>query len=528
MPTNLVDQCQMKMQTKLGIRGRNPDILACIANLSSDEVFTPPNLANEMLDSLTETWARNNDGEFIWQNKYVRFLDPCVKSGVFLREITRRLTDGLADEIPDLQERVNHILANQVFGIGITNLTSLLARRSVYCSKRASGVHSITKNFEHDTGNIWFKRTEHTWENGKCEFCGASQPVFDRGPTEETHAYAFLHYQQEATTELFGKKMQFDVVIGNPPYQLASDGGNRDIPIYHHFVERAIKLDPCFVVMVIPSRWMATGLGLAEFRKTMLKDTHIQKLVDYERSDEVFPGVELKGGACYFVWGRGHDGPCEITNVNGGVKFGPNERYLNEYDILVRDSRALPILTKVLSHGEGSIMDILSVDKEFGWTSNFDGFHDNKKSGDVPLYYVRNRNRRVGWISRDEISKSQHLVDTWKVMVPKASEGSGARPAKVLGPMFVAPRPSVCTQTYLFFYVKSKREARSIQSYLETRFVRFLIWLRKITQDATRSTYMWVPSQKWDTVWNDESLYDKYRLSHEEIVFIEETIKPID
>ena len=516
------------MASNLSPLRRNPDILACIANLSSDEVFTPPDLANEMLDSLSDAWAQNNDGEIIWTNKNVRFLDPCVKSGIFLREITRRLTQGLIDEFPDLQERVDHILTNQVFGIGITNLTSLLARRSVYCSKHANGEHSIAKGFDDDAGNIWFERTEHTWENTKCKFCGASQTVFDRGPEVETHAYAFIHSTRNVSSEIFGENMQFDVVIGNPPYQLASDGGTRDIPIYHHFVERAKDLDPCFVVMVIPSRWMATGLGLSEFRKSMLEDHRIQRLVDYERSDEVFPGVELKGGACYFVWNRDHDGSCAVTNVNGDNKFGPTERFLDEHDILVRDSRALPILQKVLAHGENSIIDILSVDKEFGWTSNFDGFRDSKRATDVPLYYVRNRNRLRGWIARKDIKKSSHLVDKWKVMVPEASEGGGVRPTKVLGPMFIAPRPSVCTQTYLFFYTNSKKEALSIHSYLLTKFVRFLIWLRKITQHATRSTYFWVPIQSWDAEWSDTLLFDKYCLSVEEIRFIEETIRPIE
>ncbi len=168
-------------QASFSLRGRNPDVLTCIANLSNDEVFTPPEFANRMLDTLAEAWAASHDGANVWADKTVKFLDPCTKSGVFLREITSRLVKGLADEMPDLQARVDHILTKQVFGIGITHLTSLLARRSVYCSKHANGLHSIAKSFTIDAGNIWFERTEHMWADGKCAYCGASQKALDRG-----------------------------------------------------------------------------------------------------------------------------------------------------------------------------------------------------------------------------------------------------------------------------------------------------------------------------------------------------------
>ncbi len=275
----------MNGQASFTLRGRNPDVLTCIANLSNDEVFTPPEFANRMLDTLAEAWAADHNGADIWADKKVRFLDPCTKSGVFLREITSRLTKGLASKIPNLEERVNHILTKQVFGIGITHLTSLLARRSVYCSKHANGEHSIAKGLASDDGNIWFERTEHTWVNGKCAFCGASQRALDRGEDLETHAYAFIHTDniKARIAELFGGDMQFDVIIGNPPYQLASDGGTRDIPIYQHFVSQAKNLEPRYLVMVIPSRWMATGLGLKDFRESMLADHRIRQIVDFER-----------------------------------------------------------------------------------------------------------------------------------------------------------------------------------------------------------------------------------------------------
>jgi len=322
--------------------------------------------------------------------------------------------------------------------------------------------------------------------------------------------------------------MKFDVIIGNPPYQLGSDGGTRDIPIYNNFVEQAKKLKPRFLTMIIPSRWMASGLGLSDFRRTMLSDRHIRKLVDYPVASEVFPGVEIKGGVCYFLWERDSEGDCAVTTVRGDEVFGPINRNLDEYDVFVRDSRALEILNKVRAKGEPSITEILSVDKEFGWTSNFDGYHAVEKKGDVPIYFIRRSHRGKAWISRDAIEKSVELIDCWKVMVPQAYGAGESIPHQVLGQPFNAPNPSVCTQSYLFFRLDSERAARSLESYLRTRFLRFLVSLRKITQHATRATYTWVPKQSWNKKWTDIDLYKKYDLTAKEISFIESRVRQMD
>lgn len=515
------------LQAPFALHGRNPDVLTCIANLSNDEVFTPPELAGRMLDLLAQAWAADHGGASLWADPGVRFLDPFTKSGVFLREITSRLTVGLAQTIPDLPTRVNHILTQQVFGIAITRLTSLLARRSVYCSKYANGAHSIAKGFANDMGNIWFERTEHTWVKGKCKFCGASQAALDRGAERETHAYAFIHTDNIKTrmAELFGADMQFDVIIGNPPYQLGSDGGTRDVPIYQHFVEQAKKLEPRYLAMIIPSRWMAAGLGLNEFRQAMLGDRRIRALVDYPAASDVFPGVEVKAGVCYFLWDAQHDGDCTVTTIRGGEVIGPTQRNLGEYDVFVRDSRAMSILRKVLKHSEPSINSILARDKEFGWPSNFDGFHLKHRSGDLPLHYIRTMKRSVGFIAREAVTKSAHLIDTWKVLVPKAYNGGDGVPHQVLGKPLIAPSPSVCTQSFLFFYVGSENEAKSLQSYYSTRFFRFLISLRKITQDATHSAYTWIPIQEWDRTWTDDALYEKYGITKQEQAYIESQVR---
>ncbi|MDH0683580.1 Eco57I restriction-modification methylase domain-containing protein [Achromobacter animicus] len=519
----------MSEQASFTLRGRNPDVLTCMANLSNDEVFTPPEFANRMLDTLAEAWAAQHGGASIWANSKVKFLDPFTKSGVFLREITSRLTAGLTQEIPDLQQRVDHILTRQVFGIGITHLTSMLARRSLYCSKRAMGAHSIAKSFDSDDGNIWFQRLEHSWENERCKFCGAPRGTFDRGEGLESHAYAFIHTDniKARIAEIFGEDMQFDVIIGNPPYQLASDGGTRDVPIYNKFVEQAKKLEPRYLVMVIPSRWMASGLGLSEFRQTMLADRRIREMVDFPADKDVFPGVEIKAGVCYFLLDATYKGECNVTTIRDSETIGPVKRKLGEFDVFVRDSRAMPILHKVLKKGGDSINTILARDKEFGWTSNFDGFHSNARAGDVPLYYIRKMKRDIGFIARKEVTKSAQLIDTWKVLVPQAFNGGDGVPHQILGKPLIAPSPSACTQSFLFFSVGSETQARSLQSYYTTRLFRFLVSLRKITQHATHSTYLWVPVQQWDRTWTDEELYEIYGITKKEQAFIESQVRPM-
>ena len=516
----------MSAKASFALRSRNPDVLTCIANLSNDEVFTPPAFANRMLDTLADAWAADNGGASIWANKTVRFLDPCTKSGIFLREITSRLSKGLAEEIPDLEKRVDHILTKQVCGIGITHLTSLLARRSVYCSKHANGKHSIAKSFDSEGGNIWFERTEHIWEGEKCGYCGAAKNTFDRGEGLETHAYAFIHTDniRARMAELFGGDMQFDVIIGNPPYQLSTDGhGNQARPIYHQFVAQAKRLDPRYLVMVTPSRWFSGGMGLAEFRESMLADKRMRNLVDYPKLYEGFPGVKIRGGISYFLCDREHDGPCEVKTIWDGQPTGPAvSRYLDAYDVLVRRNETVPILEKVTAKGEPTLDHRISSQKPFGLATNFKAKPTNVgMRSPVKLF----ANQRIAWVERADVPINAAWIDEWKVLMTRIQGTSAAVETKFLSKPIIAEPGTACTETYLVAgHFESETEATNYARYLRTRFVRFLVSLRKSTQDALKPVYAFVPDLSQDQEWTDAKLYKRYGLTKDEIACIESQI----
>jgi site-specific DNA-methyltransferase (adenine-specific) len=533
----------MNGQARFSLRGHNPDVLTCIANLSNDEVFTPPEFANRILDTLAAAWAADYGGANIWADKTVRFLDPCTKSGVFLREITSRLTKGLAEVIPSLEERVNHILTTQVFGIAITHLTGLLARRSVYCSKHAKGKHSIAKGFASDAGNIWFGETVHAWVDGTCTHCGASQRTFDRGKGLETHAYAFIHTAdiKAGIAKLFGGTMQFDVIIGNPPYQLDDGGyGTSAAPIYQLFVEQAKKLEPRLLSMIIPARWYAGGKGLDEFRESMLSDDRVRSIDDYIAASDVFPGVGLKGGVCYFLWDRDKAGSCRVTTHFKDWPATTVTRALLEKgaDVFIRFNEGLSILKKVITVESGSsdtlalpepkrFDQLVSSRKPFGLETTFKG-KAAKAAGDLLIY----QNGGRGYVARKSLSTGTHLIDKWKVFTCRAAPGTGNRdtyPHKIISTPFLGEPGSISSETYLCIGpFDSKSQAESVLAYLSCRLTRLLILLRKPSQDVTRRVYTFVPTQKWTKHWTDKDLYAKYQLSKDEIDFIEKVVRPMD
>ena len=494
----------------------NPDVLSCLANLSNDEVFTPPNVVNQMLDMLPQELFRSPD---------TTFLDPACKTGVFLREIAKRLNEGLKDRIPDTQARIDHIFHKQLFGIAITELTSLLSRRGVYCSKYPNSIYSVS-TFDNAQGNIRFKRTEHKWKDGKCVYCGASQAQYERGDELETHAYEWIH--TTIPEEIF--KMKFDVIISNPPYQL-TDGGhaNSAKPIYQLFVERAKKLNPRYITMIIPSRWFSGGRGLDDFRKAMLEDRRIRKIVDYESFKDVFPGVDLAGGACYFLWNRDNLGPCEIVNRSNNKTDVLAVRELNEYDVFVRSNQAISIIHKIKKIHRGKYMDeTVSPSKPFGLRT----FYEPQESG-IPCQFIQ----RIGlkYARPEDVTDNLHILDKWKFVAPRSPIAGQTDFTKPVGFYYdgntrILPPGTCCTESFVvLFSSDNKEEILSFKSYLYTKVVRFLLLQCVVSQDVTRDKFKFVPSlERYEGRYSDENLCQRWNISPDEWELIDSKISEIE
>lgn len=504
----------------------NPDVLSCIANLSSDEVFTPPELVNQMLDMLPES---------LWSNKKATFLDPACKSGVFLRELAKRLDKGLEKQIPDRQKRIDHIFKKQLFGLAITELTALLSRRSVYCSKCANGKYSVCTAFKNTDGNIRFSRIEHTWEKGRCIYCGANEAGYDRGEELESHAYSFIHL--ETPEELF--KMKFDVIIGNPPYQMSDGGGmgSSALPIYDKFVQQAKKMSPSYLCMIIPSRWFTGGRGLDDFRDEMLKDDRIRIIHDYLNASDCFPGVEIKGGVCYFLWQSYSSGLCEIVTHYGNDQVSIAVRPLLEEgsDTFIRYNEAIPILHKVRSFRENTFSSLASANDPFGFDVREENSYRRVKpemntvpiTDSVRIYYNGWKKDGVRYVAKSDVRRNQDWLDKFKILVPKAW-GIGNMSNDWIRPFIVEPG-SCCTETYLVFGLYDDLSiAQNVVNYSQTKFFHFMLGLVKITQNTMQKAYSFVPIQDFSEPWTDEKLYKKYGLTEDEITFIESMVRPME
>lgn len=507
----------------------NPDVLTCLANLSNDEVFTPPSVVNDMLDLLPQD---------LFRNPKTKFLDPVCKSGVFLREIAKRLIKGLEDQFPDLQERLDHIYKEQLFGIAITELTSLLSRRSLYCSKAPNRKYSVVK-FDDIQGNIRYKTIEHRFVNGKCAYCGASEKTFgkkQRGDGAESHAYEFIHTIKPE--EIWN--MKFDVIIGNPPYQL-NDGsglGSGAIPIYDKFIEQAIKLNPRYLSMIIPARWYSGGRGLDRFRESMLHDDRIRVLHDFPNSGDCFNGVQIEGGVCYFLWDRDHRGLCKVSTHIGSNPVVTDERPLLEQgvDSFIRNSTQVSILKKVRALSEPSFMKIVSPNDPFGYDVRVSGsykrvkpsFSLKKTPGLSKFYYFGWQKDGVGYIDKKTARKGSEYLNKWKVYITQAYGMGNSFPTQVINKPFIGEPDSLCTETYIAIGpFETENEAKNACTYMATQFFRFMVLYKKNTQHATQGVYQFVPMQDLSHAWTDEMLFSKYGISKDEISFINSLVKPL-
>ncbi len=494
--------------TRLLEGGHVPDILDCIANLSSDEVFTPPELVDKMLDLFPEE---------IWHDSSLRWLDPACKTGIFLRQIAKRLMVGLRDEFPDESVRREHIFHNMLFGIAITDLTALMSRRSLYTSKNASSEKSVA-NFDTPEGNISYDNRPHTYKNGACIYCSNKEGgELDRSADRERHAYNFIHLTPEEV-----KTMKFDVIVGNPPYQLSDGGGTGSsaMPIYHYFVRQAKKLNPRYMAFIIPSRWFAGGKGLDSFREEMLHDDHIKELVDYPDASDCFPGVSIEGGVLYFIRDSKYSGQCKITTILRDGEDSSMLRPLSEYDIFIRWNKAIPILRKVQALHESTLNHRVTNRNPFSLTGKVK--LDEIDNPDKVKIYA---NKQEGFIQKTQIQKNRELIDKYKVLISKA-HGIGSYPDTVISKPIIASPRSACTETYLVVgSYKTKEEAENMSKYAKTRLFRFLLSLRKLTQNITANSYSFIPDLTMDREWTDEKLYERYGITDEEQQFIKSLVK---
>lgn len=495
-----------------------PDVLSCLADLSNDEVFTPPEVANKMLDLLPQE---------LFRNKETKILDPACKSGVFLREAAKRFIAGERDQFDTLQECLDWIFKNQLYGIAITELTSLLSRRSVYCSKYPNSPFSIVDFGEDDVqGKILYHRIQRNWigvgDDKKCSWCSASAKKNERPADLETHAYEWIHTAKPEDIW----NMKFDVIISNPPYQL-SDGGQKAsaTPIYNKFVLQAKKLNPRFMTFIIPARWFSGGRGLDSFRDEMLKDTRLRKMVDYTDSEDCFPGVDIAGGICYFLWDRDNRGACEVTTIHNG-ESKTTTRKLDEHSIFIRHGEAISILEKIKSVENSFYSSRVSSQKPFGLRT----YVKPSDEGDISLRY----NGGTGPFWRKDIPQAKEWIDKWKVIMSyltydHAGRADNEGKRRVFSTLEILPPNSVCTETYLVVDVfDTKEEAINLFKYLQTKFVRFLVSQTTSTQHIAKANFVFVPLQDFTKTWTDEELYTKYGLSTDEIAFIDSMIRPMD
>lgn len=500
-------------------RQRIPDILDVIAALSSDAIPTPPVLARALLDLLPSE---------VWSNPDYRWVDPATKSGSILREAARRLMEGLSVWEPDSAKRSEHILRNMLFGCAMSQVHGEMTRRSVYVSRDATSEHAVVP-FEDSNGNLPFVPAEHAYPtnregeaSGPCRLCGAPIGI-ERGPTRENHAYAFIH-SAYPTEEI--KDMQFDVIVGNPPYQLSVDGTTRTLPVYQYFVDRALELDPKYVAMITPSRWFTGGLGLDEFRDRMLADRRLRTIVDNPKLFDCFPGVEIKGGVSYFLWDRDYDGDCEFSTRIDGVITSTSTRDLRNGDgVLIRDNQAADIVERVRNQSDRFISELVQPRLAFSdqFRTNFRGAPAPHGAAVIPIIF----NSGVGYVAPSDLDRGEELLGKWKVLVPMAGDGHGREVSYVLGePIALAPG-SVCTETYFVVGAfDSADETENYAHYLTTKFARFLVLQRKVTQHVTPDRFRFVPLLDMTSRWTDADLYGYFGLTEDQAAYIEATIHP--
>jgi site-specific DNA-methyltransferase (adenine-specific) len=537
------------------------DILTLFEALSNYEVFTPPRIARDILDLLPES---------VWTNPNLKFLDPCTKSGVFLRECFFRLEsglrgksihkaeDGIEYDLNDFKQRTTHILKNMLYGISISELTGYTARRTLYgvmeanTDKQIEAIESFERSknndqwteqekwnfigrnkfnefFDHNMfmtpeyegheheGNVFFPRDEVQkllLENGNYEIEDTYFPFID----DRT--------KHKKIKQIKGGKLKFDVIVGNPPYQISDGGAGASAkPIYHQFVEQSLKLNPTYISFIIPSRWFTGGKGLNDFRQNMLKDRCISHLVDFPNAKDCFPGNSIGGGVCYFLRDKNHNGDCEITNVSGGNKTTV-VRALNQFDVFIRHNQALPIIEKIKSKNEASLSSLVSSRNPFGYPTKVRG-DTNPTRNSLKLFSSSGES----YVEKSSLEKNHTTANSWKVMISRITSEHAGEPDstgkfKVLSKINVLKPDEVCTDSYLIIgRFDDESSALNLANYLKTKLARFLLQQAVTSINLSSERFEFIPLLDFSQSWDDSTLYQKYSLTSEEITFIDSLIK---
>lgn len=407
--------------------------------------------------------------------------------------------DRLSDASPEEQrEAWNEVVRNRIFVICKTPMAKAITKRTLVGYSKS--IH-VNMRYVEDLDNVMANKRQQLMRK------------VARGSYWDNQ---------------FGGAVEFSAIVGNPPYQKDDGGhGTSASPVYQEFVETAIDLKPDYVSMITPSRWFSGGKGLDDYRDRMLHDHHLRKLVDFPKLYEPFPNVKIRGGISYFLWDRSWDGPCTIQTMADGKPVGEAAaRYLDEFDVLVRRNEAVPILQKVRAKDEPTLDRRVSSRKPFGLPTNYSGGRKSPEGLTDPIKLFANQ--KILWTERSEILRNADWINAWKVLMTRVQGTSAATETQFLSKPIIAGPGTACTETYLVAGLfNSKDEADSYASYLRTRLVRFLVSLRKSTQDAARDVYAFVPDLTYDHPWTDELLYERYSLTEEEISFVENTVKPM-
>lgn len=532
------------------------DLLETITNVGNDEVFTPRKTVTMMLDSLPEE---------VWTNPNYKWLNPATKNGVFEREIAIRLNEGLKDLIPDEETRKKHILQKMIHAYGQTKFTSNVARRTLYyCSeanKKCDGIKDENDGhyvngyaigngtwFKDKEGNIKTPKVDHWFEGTKgkrkCKFCGISEDSKYVDPLQrEQYAYEFIHYdasglRYKIKNDFFKGEttMKFDIIIGNPPYQLSDGGGTGSSakPIYHMFIEQAKQLKPKYLCMIIPSRWFTGGKGLDDFRSKMLHDKNISILHDYINAKVCFPSVIIEGGVCFFLREEDYNGKCHIFAHQEDGSVVESKRFLDggkNLDIFIRDYKVQEIVEKVLSKGCVSFSNLVKPRNYFGISNSVKVENDSSKNS-LPILCRYENRREIKNVNISKVIKGKDFIGKYKIFVSKADGAAGQIglpvPARIIGKTEFGDLNTVCTETFLAIGpFNSIEETQNVQNYMKTKFFRFLVGSRK-NKNMTQDTYMFAPVVDFSINWTDEMLYKEFDLDVEQINYIEHMITSFD